>query len=346
MELSQNQTSQLMQRFPVFEPSYETISYKEVSSNYNICMAIPNGKKCFAWFTFHQDRDVCYILDINREKRITKATVVSTQFDESLSLGSLVYGTLIKDEKEHQWFVIEDVYFYKGISMKKCTGIEKLAFLVEFMERSKQEFRSLNDIVFVIPMIWKVDLTNKNEYPLSIPSSPQYQIHHIQYRSLYDTMPYLNINVNKKIGVSDSKKTVVPSSIPIYEPSKFRMDYSKPQYRVPAVFQVIADIQFDIYHLFAYEKNNKTICCGMAYIPNYKTSVFMNGLFRIIRENKNLDYIEESDDEEDFQNIDVDKYVNTGKVLLLECVFNHKFKKWTPVQLVDNRTKVVHVSKL
>ena len=46
MELSQTQISHLMKRFPEFELSYETISYKKVSPCYDICLAIPIGKKC------------------------------------------------------------------------------------------------------------------------------------------------------------------------------------------------------------------------------------------------------------------------------------------------------------
>jgi hypothetical protein len=72
----------------------------------------------------------------------------------------------------------------------------------------------------------------------------------------------------------------------------------------------------------------------------------MNGLFRNIRENKNLDFIEESDDEDDFQNMNEDKYVDTKKTILIECIFDRKFKKWTPVQVVDKRSKVVHISQL
>jgi hypothetical protein len=72
----------------------------------------------------------------------------------------------------------------------------------------------------------------------------------------------------------------------------------------------------------------------------------MNGLFRNIRENKNLDYIEESDDEEDFQNMNIDKYVHMEKVLLMECVFNNKFKRWTPMRVVNAREKIVHIGKL
>jgi hypothetical protein len=112
------------------------------------------------------------------------------------------------------------------------------------------------------------------------------------------------------------------------------------------VFQVCADIQFDIYHLFAYGINKKPVYYNIALIPNYKTSVFMNGLFRNIKENKNLDYIEESEDEEDFQDMSEDKYVDLEKILLMECVFNMKFKKWVPIRVVEPFSRIVNLIQL
>jgi hypothetical protein len=128
--------------------------------------------------------------------------------------------------------------------------------------------------------------------------------------------------------------------------SRNKPDFMKPQYKFTTVFKVSADIQFDIYHLLAYGKNKSLINYNIAHIPNYTKSVFMNGLFRKIRENKNLDYIEESDDEDDFENTKVDKYVNVEKILSMECVFSTKFKKWIPVKVVDDRSKIVHISQL
>jgi len=72
----------------------------------------------------------------------------------------------------------------------------------------------------------------------------------------------------------------------------------------------------------------------------------MNGLFRNIKENVNLDAIEESDDEEDFENIDPEKYVDLQKSLLMECRYHTKFRKWVPLRVVDDRQKVVHISQL
>jgi hypothetical protein len=335
-----------MNRFPEFELSYETISHKKVSLSYNICLAIPTGKKCFAWFTYHNNNDLCYLMELNREKKVSKASVITSQFDRSLSLGTVVYGTFIQEENGHQWFIIEDVLFYKGISMKKCNFGERLAFLAELMMNLKQEFRDKKDVVFMLPLMWETKLNETmTEYPTTMPSDIYYPVHHIQYRSHQEIMPYLNVNINKKIGgtVSDELKKNPISQI---ETKQLVMDFMKPQYKFPTVFQVIADIEFDIYKLYAFGKNNQPVYYNLAYVPNYKSSVFMNGLFRNIRENKNIDYIEESEDEEDFQNTSIDKYVNIEKVLLIECVFNKKFKKWTPVRIADSREKIVHISKL
>jgi len=50
----------LLNRFLNFELSYEIISYKKVSHPYNLGIALPYGKRYYAWFSFYQDRDVCY----------------------------------------------------------------------------------------------------------------------------------------------------------------------------------------------------------------------------------------------------------------------------------------------
>jgi hypothetical protein len=124
------------------------------------------------------------------------------------------------------------------------------------------------------------------------------------------------------------------------------MEFAKPQYKYPTTFYVKPALQNDIYNLFAYGKNKELIFYNIAYIPSYKTSVFMNTIFRNIKENKNIDYIEESDDEDDFQNTDIDKYVKLENHALIECEFNNKFKKWVPLRVVEPNKKVVHISAL
>ena len=67
----------------------------------------------------------------------------------------------------------------------------------------------------------------------------------------------------------------------------------------------------------------------------------MNKLFRIIKENDNLDALEESDDEEEFENENIDKFVRLDKSYKMVCRFNHKFKKWVPIKVADDKSNVI-----
>jgi len=68
----------------------------------------------------------------------------------------------------------------------------------------------------------------------------------------------------------------------------------------------------------------------------------MNKIFRNIIENENIDLIEESDDENEFENISDNKFLkNIEKPM--ECIFNEKFKSWIPLSI--NKIKNVYKIK-
>ena len=409
MELNPSQIAQLIKRLPSFELSYETIPHKKVPSTYDVCLAIPQAKKFYAWFTFHKDADVCFIMEITREKKIGKIYIAQTLFNPALSKGTLVYGSLLEDSsalentslsvhipsqppstpvysglhKKHA-FLVEDMLFYKGISLKNTTFGKKLGFIHEFMEKTivqkfaDTEKNTIYNIAFYLPMMWGTDPTfhenHESDYiPDIISNKITYPVHHIQYRCLNQITPFLNVFSSKKpnIGKESASASVAVDvgSWYIDKTTRFIPDYLKPQYNYKTVFQVCADLQYDIYHLYALGTGGAQVYYNVAYIPNYPVSVLMNGLFRNIKENQNLDYIEESDDEDDFQDARFDKYVDLKKTLLIECVFQRKFKRWIPLRVVDKReaesftrvtdsksaafdsrlrrpSRVVHISKL
>tara|TARA_B110000285_G_scaffold235349_1_gene316519 strand:- start:54 stop:1112 length:1059 start_codon:yes stop_codon:yes gene_type:complete len=351
IDLNSTQVSNLADRFPQFELSYETISHTKVSSTYNVVTAIPTGKKVFLWFTFYQNKDVCYLFELNKDKRISKGKLLDMRFPTSLSLGTVLYGSCINDENDVlKAVVVDDILYYQGVILNNTSFIHKLSMIKKTCSQiTKQDVNSpIYSTVF-----WEITINDSyTEYPNTISSeifeTIPYNIHHIQYRCAYEKRPFVNVFMNKKLNVvnlpAQVKKTVNPLENMLLIP--YRMSQHKTQYRYPTIFQVMADIQFDIYHLFIYGKNNQRVYYNLACIPDYKTSVFMNSLFRKIRENDNLDYIEESDNEEDFQNIDEDKYVDVNKVLYIECNFHRKFKKWVPDRVVSRREKIAHVSQL
>ena len=346
MELTMNQMYHLVERFPDFDNAYETVSQKGYSLDYNVALAIPTGKKNFAWFTFYRNCDVCYLFDLNKEKKIVKSTQIMKEDNNKLGKGTILYGTTILDEETNvSYFIIEDIYFYKGASLSGSTFYDKLFYIKSFLDAIQS---SNTSIIFKLPVLW----SNTGTSPISSVIPPDlvneiaYQTHHVQYRTMTNIMPHINVLLNMKINTTTEPLTYSQKQTNISHISTYTMDLFKPQYRQKTVFKVSADVQYDIYHLHAYGKQNTLVYYGIAYIPDYKISVFMNGLFRTIRENTNLDYIEESDDEDDFQNIEEDRYVDLKKSLSIECIFHTKFKRWIPMKIAYNGSKIIHISRL
>jgi hypothetical protein len=303
--------------------------------NITICMAIPFGVKGLVWFS----EEYCYILTLSKDGKSFDNVTMDNTFSYT-NIGTVLYGTVYEDPQVDSkviQFIIEDAFFLEGIPLKRLTFGEKLGFVEAFLQNNLVE-----NVRFSLPVMWKRGLEEDNEIPISI---NKIMSHHIQHRTLNTISPYLNVLMGRKIGSTPILETLSELFIP---PAVPRCDFSKPQYKISAIFEVKADLQYDIYHLYAYGEKCKKIYYGLAYIPNYKTSVFMNGLFRKIRENANLDAIEESDDEDDFQDSRIDKYVDLKKTVSIECVFNQKFKRWTPVRTVKMgpNTKIVHIGRL
>jgi len=361
-ELTSYQIHELMQRFPNIELSYETHPHKKVSSEYNVCMAIPVGRKCFAWFTFNGDKNVCFFIELNREKKAGKISVSSMQVPINYAKGTLLYGTILDTAVQNTnipVFLVDDIFYFCGIPTRNLLFSEKLGFIDTFFRNYKNiiadNVKSHEDIYIGLPIIWQINNVAEYDAVYEIPekwaTKMPYVVHHIQYRCLNMAGPFFNVMPTRKLAgptafgssIGFSKASV---SIPTQMNKNIRFDSHKQQYRNLTIFIVMADIQYDVYHLYAYGRNKELVYCGVAYIPNYKSSIFMNSIFRKIRENTNLDAIEESDDEEDFEDIACDKYVDLEKKVQIECKWNIKFKKWEPVRKLDGSHKVVHISQI
>ena len=332
-KISPSQLDLLKNRYPEFELSYESMLHNKVPDKYNIVLAIPIGKKFICWFTFYKDKNVMFLMELNKEKKIMNATIVNIHFPEKMAFGTILFGVYLQDLNV---FVIEDIHYYKGINTSKICLFKKYYYINEFFNNIEKQ----HQITFCLPVSWNYE-DSDILIPKSILEKIPYQVHHVQYRCLNEIVPFLNKNYNKLEKTEKLEKTKY--DIPIYIP--IRSDFKKPQFKESTNFIVKADLQYDIYRLYVYGKNNTLVYYNTAFIPNYKTSVFMNKIFRKIKENENLDYIEESDDEEDFQNICEDKYVDLNKKVQMECSFSYKFKRWIPLRIVKNQ-RIIHVSQL
>ena len=321
-----------------FKLSYETVAPKKVSSpEYDLCLAIPFGKKAYIWFTYYNSTAIALLFELNRENQIgdnIHMISIGKEIPIDFELGTIVSGTIYEPEVEiysnidiqpDRYFLLDDIHLYKGISVSKFVFREKTGFIHDFfLQITSVCFKNL---YIQLPFLWD---NLKEEQPDSIP----YNIRHIQYRSTSKILPHINVTTNRK----PVWAPVIIADSSIYM-KDYKFNYSKPIYRKSAFFYVKADIAYDVYYLGAIDKDNYIVYFQHSLIMNYKTSILLNGIFRNIRENSCLDLIEESDDESDFENIREDKYVDLEKKVLMECVFHSKFKKWMPINIASDIDK-------
>lgn len=327
---NEEETKKLLQEceFPNIELSYETITHNKVLDA-NIVFAIPEGKKFYAWFTTYKAENVCFLLEIDiLTRKIISAKIVLTSFKDCLSYngGTIVSGTVFSYENQNKkqikstCFCIEDIYYYKGNTCETISFLDKLKLIKEILSLEISQIAlTTNYVIFGLPLI------NTN------------------FTTLIREIEYLPYKVDKIVFRYFNTKKIL--CVKYYKPNTANIGNQgtgsgKKQMVTNAIFLVKPDIQNDIYHLYYY-KNGKEEYYDIACIQEYTTSVMMNRLFRDIKENNNLDALEESDDESEFQNEKEDKFVFLDRSFKMNCVYNAKFKKWTPVSTAKKSDYIV-----
>lgn len=349
--LSYADKQDLMSSFPNIKLCYDNIIHNKVENVtknvvYDLCSAIPCGKKCFTWFTQLHNKNVCLVLELIDKKNISNIKVYNCVFNNELvygKYGTIFYGTLFY-YSQTPFFTIEDVFYCKGDDVSSNNWSRKFNILSNlFSNDIKQIAYNKTFIIFGLPL-----MARDTEELKTLLEDVQYKIYNIQFRCFDKTN---NLDSILLSGINNVVKTTAPAE-PIHQakqeppqpqPHSHVQPKTQPHIQTTPkniIFKVKADVQNDIYHLYCME-NNKEIFYNIAYIPDYKTSVMMNKLFRNIKENDNLDLLEESDDEEEFQNENIDRFVDINKSHLMICKFNHKFKKWYPVKDFSSQNPLI-----
>jgi len=314
---------QVVSDFTRIKLSYENIIHKKVYCDF--VLAIPDGKKCIAWFTTTAtSKNICYILELGNNQQIVQVFSHHCCFDETLSYGTIFYGTLFTYNSS-TLYTVEDVLQYKGEEVRSVNWYEKMEMFNKIFTYDISSACYNHDfIAFGLP-IMKATFNELMNYESQIP----YKLSSIQFRKSE------NINTSQYITMSRAKELF------------FQQDASGSSLKEEIVFRVKAEVQTDIYSLYCYDTNSKEIVYySVASVPDFKTSVMMNRLFRKIKENENLDALEESDDEKEFENDAEDKFVSLEKEINMVCQYNQKFKKWTPLRQSPEKDEIVHLCKL
>ena len=314
----------VLRDFPQFELSYEINVHKKVY-NAPVIMAIPEGTPMFAWFTSYKGENVCILFELStKNKEIIKATLCLTSFKDCLSYGTLFYGTLFKYQ-QNSCFAIQELLYYKGKSFYKKDYLEKIKTIKQILADEMSQCALNNQYtIFGLPIMANDFTTLLRDISL-LP----YKISTIHFKHM------------------TGQKTHTTYIMTYFKPKNETQQQQKQNMvKKPLLFHVKPDIQNDIYHLYLLNDALEEELYDIAYIPDYTTSKMMNQFFRTIKENDNLDTLEESDDEEEFENNQIDKFVHLDRTILMKCVYNSKFKKWQPVSTAHKNERIGSIKDL
>lgn len=291
----------LLTRFPkkYYIRNNNTIINNIPSKNVNYYVVKPHARKCYLWFTYINKQYIALIKFINDNDLY----LIDLKFDNTLSYNNvLLYGYFfIKDNV--RYFLIDSILNYNNyndiINHYRHSLDITLKICNKFFSHINNNCDKNSDYLNIfLPYI-----TNN-------------------YSTLFDSIYNLGYNPYG-ISIWNSHK-----NLGIY---KLKNNYNNYE----AIFKIKADLNHDTYNLY-YNNNNKLEYYNRCIITNYKLSIYMNSLFRNIVENKNLDLLEESEDEEYFENIAEDKYIDIEKCLYFKCHYNKRFKKWVPVTIIND----------
>jgi len=300
--LSEFAKSEILNGFPNVKLSYENIVHKKVYSA-DMYLAIPDGRKCFLWFSYYKNVPTCFLMELGERKEILNIKIKNACFVPNLSYCTILYGTSFY-HLGLNCFTMEDIFYYKGTHVATYNWKNKMEIFDQMVKYDIRQIAYNNTFLFIgLPLTCdKLETLEeklvKIKYKLSCIHMRNYHKCKVSY---YIPIDLLN---EKKIMVSPYNRN---QDVKVNQEKFHNKQTLGINTKREKVFKVKPDIQNDIYHLYELNDKKEYIKIDIAFIPNYTTSVMMNKLFRNIKENENLDTLEESDDEEEFENENVDK---------------------------------------
>lgn len=292
----------LNDRLPHVNVSYGHVLDKQCTAD--MYQIVPKGVPCLLWYTYCKGMNVCYLLYLSQKKSIYKIEKVITSFNSELCYGqgTLLSGVLLHYNNIHV-FTIMDIHVFKGWSISDKTFIDKFKFITCLLANHTRANIYVTSQLIVASAI----------------VLPSYE----EALMVSECLPYPVYCIT----LMDGKDTKV----------KGKYIYNNKNNLVR--FRIKPDIQCDIYYLHT---DTSEDIHGIALIPDYKTSVMMNELFRNIKENNNLDLIEES--EEETEECTDTIVLNTS--IVMECIYDRKFKRWKPLRKYKGTLPLTNIQEI
>ena len=286
--------------------SYEEILHKKVPAD--LFAAIPNGDRLILWFTSHREGPTLFVFTMGNRSEVRSVSQRSGCFKPSLALG---YGTVLfgytTKKDDSSTVACFDLPMYKGNNLQRSTYVKRLDKLSLLLSEESSQVRfSRNCTIIGVPLIER-SLYLSTEKAKRLP---------------YDVGMVLMARASGLCG---------------FLPVTIRRERH-------AVFEVRPRTEEDIYELFC--SDSGAFPHSLACVQTYSMSVKLNRLFRNVKENDNLDLLEESDDEDEFEDPNEDKFVYLDRAIPMRCVFNRRFKRWEPTEVLEGDVRVCTLKQI
>ena len=257
-------------------------------------MLAAKGQPGLLWFTLVGGRETCFLGSWGRGRgRGCNWRPIWASYSSRLCAGTLIRGTVVACSA-NRVFACEDLLRYRGKDVGRATLTDKMPLLAT---------------------LFRVDFARTQPPPpFIITKLPVWAASRAEADALVPTLPYSLYRVRAFSSLTRGLQEI--------------QDAGQPS----AIRQLVLDVRArqvnDVYDLVCADGG----VVGTAAVPSYARSVALNRIFRNVRENENLDLLEESEDEEIFQSVGPGRYVDLQKCVRMVCTRVPRYPRLEPVR--------------
>jgi len=308
--MDEESANKLMIFFP--ECTLQSVTPFQSSTRYDIFFGVPGGLDYFAWMDSRVcAKDECILLHIGkRHKEILGMKRVKM---DAIVPSACYNGTIFTGVFADNMFCMTHILQFAG----KTTCTSNISTQIEMMSHFLTHLTHLTHLKLLDETKKRNEDTISFKSPIITSSLSEMQSVDASTLGIANILAFSCYSCHSCHYDCDSTISIVPS--------RFRL--------ISGIFRVEAELQNDIYSLYA--KGSDTFV-GTADISSYTKSVMMNSLFRKIKENKDLDKLEESDSEDEFEDMSPTKFIKNieNNSIYMHCLFNKSTHKWVPISVI------------
>ena len=299
----------------------------------------PPGKKYLCYIKNFSNKNQCIFINRYKDKNLNyehQVLKIDIELENDLFKGTLLEGQAVKKKDGKWYYVIDDIYLYKGNNIMNNSFTERIKllksiFTTDYFKKIQNDYIDIYENISTNVIFFEMKVYVEYKHALDLVSN------HYRFFNYFDNNEKFKNKANNHDGYNgDIPKGIIFTNIDI---NATKIHYILPiedyvmknksisesnndskNITIPNkfTFNLKKTHTSDVYELYCKSKN-LLIPYSFACIPSLKVSQVINSYFKKTHV--------------DFNN--VDKNYDNDEVKVL-CEYNSSFKKWYPIKLSDD----------